>query len=520
MFLVEPMAFGIRSLSPGVLRGYGMVMRATFSKRGLRLQQVGPPRVKPCPVTSTSVPTLPAGWGRGSFVGSALALSLMTLGVFSRLAAADAPVSWYREVTPIFKRACNGCHNPNKLKGEVDTSTYAGFLKPGKHGPNFVAGDAAKSLVLEQIGGNEPDMPKEGDPLSAAEVALIERWVREGAHDDTPEDAYSTRLSAPPVYSTPPVTAAMAASTDGRWIAVSGYHEVFILDAATLETRSRLIGESPRVDSLAFSPDSKRLAMSGGAPARFGEIQVWEVGTTNQLKAWKIGGDSLFGVSWSPDGSRLAFGGADKSVRILGSEDGKELMKFDNHSDWVFRTAWVADGRRLLSGSRDRAMKLIQVTDGQFIDDVNKLLEPIASMARHPREEWAAYGGAEGGVRIYRTKENQERTAGNNDVNLVREFERQPGPVQAVAFSPDGSLLAVGGMGGDVRVYKTADGTRAATLGGHDGAVFALTFSSDGQRLFTGGFDGLIRVFDPAGGKLQAVLTPVALTGKKTMASR
>ena len=170
-------------------------------------------------------------------------------------------------------------------------------------------------------------------------------------------------------------------------------------------------------------------SVGAGAPARFGEVQVWETGTTNQLHAWKFGGDSLFGVSWSPDGTRLAFGGADKSVRIIGAEDGRERMKFDNHSDWVLRTAWVSDGSRLLSASRDRAMKLIQVTDGQFIDDVNKLLEPVVSMARHPKEEWAVYGGAEGGVRIYRSKENQERTAGNNDVNLVREFERQSGPV-------------------------------------------------------------------------------------------
>ena len=214
----------------------------------------------------------------------------------------------------------------------------------------------------------------------------------------------------------------------------------------------------------------------------------------------------------------MAFGGADKSVRVIGSEDGKELMKFDNHSDWVLRTAWMADGKRLLSASRDRAMKLIQVSDGQFIDDVNKLLEPVVSMARHPKEEWAAYGGSEGGVRIYRTKENQERTAGNNDVNLVREFERQPGPVQAVAFSPDGSLLAVGGQGGEVRIYKTADGARAATLGGHAGAVFALAFSSDGRRIYTGGFDGLIRGFDPANGHLEVVFVPVPLTGAKVSA--
>jgi len=436
------------------------------------------------------------------------------------LCAADLPVSWFKDVTPIFKRSCNGCHNPNKLKGEVDTSTYAGFLKPGKHGTNFVSGDPAKSLFLEQVSGKEPDMPKEGDPLSAAEVALLERWIKEGAQDDTPPDAYSTRLKELPVYTSPAVVTSLTTSPDGKWLAISGYHEVFLLEAATLTLRGRLLGESPRIESLAFSPDSQHLAVSAGAPGRFGEIQVWNVAGTNQVNAWKLGTDSLFGVSWSPDGSRLAFGGTDKSVRIISATDGREQMKFDNHSDWIFRTAWVTDGKRLLSGSRDRAMKLINVTDGQFIDDINKLLEPVISLARHPKEEWVAYGGADGGVRMYRMKENQERTAGNNDVNLVREFERQPGAVHSVAFSPDGSLLAVGGVGGEVRIYQTADGARAATLTGHEGAVFAVTFTPEGQRVITGGFDGLIRIFNPADGKLTGVLLPVPLTPAKQVVSR
>lgn len=430
------------------------------------------------------------------------------------------PVSWFKEVTPIFKRSCNGCHNPNKLKGEVDTSTYQGFLKPGKHGPNFVAGDTAKSRVLEQVGGKEPDMPKEGDPLSPAEVALIERWIREGAHDDTPADAYSTKLKAPPTYTAAPVITSLAVSPDSNWLAISGYHEVFLFDAATLTLKARLLGESPRIESLSFSADSQRLAVGAGAPAQFGEVQVWETATAKEVGAWKLGGDSLFGVSWSPDGTRLAFGGADKSVRIIVAADGRELMKFDNHSDWVFRTTWLGDGKRILSGSRDKAMKLIDATSGQFIDDINKLLEPVASMVRHPKEDWVAYGGAEGGVRLYKMKENQDRTAGNNDVNLVREFERQPGPVQAVAFSPDGALLAVGSTGGEVRVYKTADGGRAATLAGHDGAVFAVAFTPDGKRVITGGFDGLVRVFDPATGKLSAVFIPVGLSPARQMVAR
>ena len=450
-----------------------------------------------------------------------LALGAGLLIVLSTAArGADAPVSWFKEVTPILKRSCNGCHNPNKLKSEVDTSTYTGFLKPGKHGANYIPGDPAKSLVLAQVGGQEPDMPKEGDPLSPAEVALLTRWIQEGARDDTPADAYSTKLKEPPTYTAAPVITSLTVSPDGQWLAVAGYHEVLLFDAGSLDPVARLLGESPRIESLAFSPDSKLLAVSGGAPARFGEIQVWDVATTNQTKSFRLTTDSLFGVSWSPDGTRLAFGGADKSVRIIAVADGKELVKFDNHSDWVFRTAWLGDGRRILSGSRDKAMKLIDATSGQFIDDINKLLEPVVNMARHPKEDWAAYGGAEGGLRIYKMKENQERTAGNNDVNLVRDFERQPGAVHALAFSPDGSLLAAGGPGEEVRVYKTADGTRAATCGGHEGAVFALAFSPDGKRLFTAGFEGVVRTFEPATGRLIGILSPVKVVPSKPVAAR
>lgn len=465
---------------------------------------------------SRGLPAPAVRWARCS-VAVSLALALSPAG---DLQADEPPVSWYRDITPIFKRSCNGCHNPNKLKGDVDTSSHAGLLKPGKHGPNLRSGDPEGSLVLEQIRGAEPDMPKEGDPLSAAEIALIARWIREGALDDTPASARRSRPETFPEYQIPPVTTALAVSPDGHWIAASGHHEVFLLDAATLETRFRLLGESPRIEALAFSPDSSRLAACGGAPSQFGEVQVWASGTTNLLSSWTVGTDSVYGVSWSPDGTRLALGGADKSVRILDASDGREQIRFDNHSDWVFRTAWMAGGSRLLSAGRDRAMKLLLVSDGQFIDDVNKLIEPVVSMARHPSEEWAACGGAEGGLRLYRARENQERTAGNNDVNLVREFERQPGAVAAVAFSPDGSLLAAGGPGGEVRVYRTGDGTLAARLPAGEGAIYALAFTTGGQRLITGGFDGLIRCFDPVAGTLEAVLTPVPLSPARTVVHR
>ena len=450
-----------------------------------------------------------------STLGPSVRRSSLILGLLvsnSFVVAAETSVSWWRDVTPVFKRSCNGCHNPNKLKGEVDTSTFAGLMKHGKHGANLVVGDPAKSLLITSIAGREPEMPKEGDALSAQEVALITRWIQEGAKDDTPADAYSTRLKEPPTYTQPPVISTLDVSPDGARLAVAGYHEVLLIDTASWELASRLVGESPRIESVAFSPDGKSLAVSGGAPARFGEIQIWNVPEARQIQGFRRTPDSLFGISWSPDATRVATGGADKSVRVTRISDGQELMKFENHGDWVFRTAWVADGTRLLSASRDRAMKLIDASSGQFIDDVNKLLEPIDCMARHPREDWAAYGGAQGGLRVYKAKENQDRTSGNNDVNLVREFERQPSPVQSVAFSPDGTLLAAGNTGTEVRIYETATGKRRSTLSGHAGAVFALKFSPDGQRLYSAGFEGIVRVFDPATGSLKAIFFPVPLT--------
>src|SRR5258706_4473421 len=140
--------------------------------------------------------------------------------------AEEKKVSYYKEVTPIFKRSCNGCHHPGKLKGELDLTTYAAFKKGGKHGAAFKPSEPKESIIIEEISGKEPSMPKEGDPLTGQEVALIESWIKQGAADDTPADANSSKIAGPPPYTAAPVISALAFSPDGKVLAVSGYHEV------------------------------------------------------------------------------------------------------------------------------------------------------------------------------------------------------------------------------------------------------------------------------------------------------
>ncbi|HMC27417.1 MAG TPA: c-type cytochrome domain-containing protein, partial [Verrucomicrobiae bacterium] len=404
---------------------------------------------------------------------SAALIPVLLLAFLSSARSADKPVSFYKDITPIFKRSCTGCHHPGKLKGELDLTTYAAFKKGGKHGAAFKPNDLKDSVIIDEIGGKEPSMPKEGDPLTAQEVAMIEKWIKSGAPDDTPANANSFKLAEPPTYTAAPVITALAFSPDGKVLAISGYHEVILHSPTGSNIIARLLGESPRIESLAYSPDGKMLGVAGSAPARFGEIQIWDTATNGLLKSYKISIDSVYGLSFSPEGDRVAVGCADKSVRVLAVKDGKELLKFDNHSDWVFATTFTVDGKRLLSGGRDRAMKLIDASNGQFIDDINKLLEGVLCFSRHPKEDKVAYGGDLGSARIYKIAENQGRTAANNDVNLVKELERLPGPIHAISFSPDGNTLAVGGVNGELRLYSATDGKRTATLKGQEGAVFA-----------------------------------------------
>jgi WD40 repeat protein len=443
------------------------------------------------------------------FVVAAICASL------SSAFAEDKPVSYYSDVVPIFKRSCTGCHHPGKLKGELDLTTHAALKKGGKHGAAFKEGDAKGSSIIEEISGKEPSMPKEGDPLSAAEVAMIERWIAEGAKDDTPADKKNPfKIAEPPNYTAPGVISAMAYSPDGELLAISGYHETLLYKSDGSALVARLLGDAPRIESVAFSKDGKLLAVSGGAPALMGEVQIWDVEKHTLTRAMQLASDSIYGVSFSPEGDRIACGGADKSVRLISVADGKELFKFDNHSDWVFGTTFSVDGKRVLSGSRDRAMKLINAANAQLIDDINKLLENVICIARRPKEDIIAYGGEQGGVRTYRMQENQGRTAANNDVNLVREYERQPGSVQAISFSPDGALLVVGGASDEIRIYKTSDGSRAGVCKGFSGAIFSLVVHPGKPLLAAGGFDGKIRVFTLPGGAETNSFVPFPIHAK------
>jgi WD40 repeat protein len=369
------------------------------------------------------------------------------------------------------------------------------------------------TTLLGYITGEiRPRMPLGQPPLPVDQIQLIREWIAAGAKDDTPVEAREDlAVDKPIVYTQPPVINALAFSADGKKLAVSGNREVLIHSLDGAEPPRRLPGLSDRILSLVFSKDGSTLVAAGGTASRFGEVQIWDVASGKLKRSLTLTGDTVFGASLSPDGSKVAVGCTDNSVRIVDASSGKELFKIGNHENWVLGTIFGVDGKRIVSVGRDRAAKLTDATSGAFLENVNLLRGELAAIARHPSKDVVVIGGEDRVPYIYMMDRAQNmKTA--DDSTLIRKLERQDGSIAALAWSQDGAHIAVGGASPEVTIYDAESGKRTAACKGHQAGIYAVAFSPDGQTLATGGFDGEVRLYRVATGELAKEFIPVPIT--------
>jgi hypothetical protein len=141
-----------------------------------------------------------------------------------------------------------------------------------------------------------------------------------------------------------------------------------------------------------------------------------------------------------------------------------------------------------------------------FLENVNLLKEGLNAVVRHPRKDWVLIGGEERIPYLYMMDRPRAMRIAD-DSTLIRKFEKQDGPILALAISPDAKRIAVGSAVGDVNVYDAETGAAVAKCSGHRGGVYTLLFHPDGRRLIAAGFDGVVRSYDPEG-KLVAEFVP------------
>ncbi len=438
-------------------------------------------------------------------------------------APAKSAVSYFRDVRPVFQEHCQGCHQPAKRGGAYVMTSFAELLKGGEsEAVAIVEGKSADSNLLDQITPDKDGkaaMPKEKPALAAAQIELITQWIAAGAIDDTPASARQTfDAKHPPVYQSAPVLTSLDFSPDGKLLAVSGYHEVLLHKADGSELVGRLIGLSERIQSIRFSPDGKLLAIAGGSPARMGEIQIWDVAEQKLKLSVSSTFDTLYGASWSHDGSKIAFGCGDNTVRAIDAKTGQQILYQGAHSDWVLDTTFSNDSSHLISVSRDRSMKLIEVATQRFVDNITSITPGalkggLAAVDRHPTKDEVVVGGSDGTPKIFRVfrEAGKDRKIGD-DFNLIRNFDALPGRIASAQFNHDGSQIVVGSSNdgtGEIRVYNSADAKLIAKYDGQPGAIYTTTFSPDGKAIAAGGFNGQVILMDAATGKLIKEFMPI-----------
>jgi WD40 repeat protein len=255
----------------------------------------------------------------------------------------------------------------------------------------------------------------------------------------------------------------MALSPDGKWLAAGGWMDkstaslpccgdIRLYDFASGELKTLLRGHTSVVESIAFSPDSKKL-ISGSGQGDFSAI-IWDV------------------------------------------DRGVLLHRLSGHTDQVHAVGFTPDGARAVTGSYDNDLRLWRVADGQEIARMHQP-EKVRSLAVSS-DGTIASGDRAGEIRLW----NGETGA------FLRTLAHQQTLIGSLSFSPDGKILLSGiaKITADdnpygANVYDVATGNTLTAYREHDNIVIASAISRDGRWAATGGgANNEIHVWDPRSG--------------------
>jgi WD40 repeat protein len=205
---------------------------------------------------------------------------------------------------------------------------------------------------------------------------------------------------------------------------------------------------------VAFSPQGNLLAAGVGS-----QVRLWRTNTWDSVRQLALGG-LVHALSFSRDGTRLASVSdpGEATVWDVGSWTVvRRISGVGLYGVHEGRLDWSPDGKVLVIGDAAHRLQAVDLATGDRIFDIP---------------------------------------------------EAHPEPITAVAWSPNGSLIASGSgfTGGAIRLWDATTGNRLGELPGHTSWICQLVFSTDGRRLYSASADQTIRIWDVEQGRCLATL--------------
>ncbi|MCX7414295.1 MAG: hypothetical protein NTW36_12760 [Planctomycetia bacterium] len=435
-------------------------------------------------------------------------------------AAALAAPAYDRDIAPILRTYCSGCHNDREAESGFSVERFASLRKGGDGaGDPVAAGDAAASILIKRIKSHDADhMPPADEPqVPPADLATLEAWIAAGAPGPAHDASILETLAVPslaPFAGTKPVTAA-ALSPDGGRMAVARGRTVEMVAIENgcpagqpLITCADLPGT---VAAVHFSRDGSRLVIAAGIVGLRGVAEIRDAATGKVVQSFAGHRDLLYDAELSPDEKTLATAGYDRSIKLWNVSDGAILRSIDVHNGAVYDLAWHPSGKVFGSASADETIKLWRASDGVRLDTLSQPQGEMTGVAFTPD------GGHVIGVgrdkRIHLWKFVSLDAPAINPAVLAR-FAHET-PIVALGLAADGRRIATTAEDRSLKFWSVPDLVLEHDLPRQPDLVSALVPVAGGQ-FFVGRMNGsldLVEASGPAGfaGGAAAAALPTAV---------
>ena len=275
-------------------------------------------------------------------------------------------------------------------------------------------------------------------------------------------------------------------SPDGQTIISGGTDNTVKLWSREGQLLKTFKGHQDEITSVSFSPIPPTPLSKGGE----GGI-IATASKDNTVKLWNINGqllktlnhtDTVYSVSFSPDGQTIASASGDNTVKLWNKE-GKLLKTLKGHTDTVYSVSFSPDGQTIASASGDNTVKLWD-KEGKLLRTLKGHTDTVYSVSFSPIPPR--------GVIVTAGWDYTVRLWSPDGTLLKTNYHRDR--VWDVAYSPDGQTIATASSDKTIKLWNP-NNTLLATLTGHLDRVKNLSFSPDGQTIATASEDGTVRTW-------------------------